>query len=220
MPDGMRPRSSFKASFAHGAADLWSVADAGAGLVRGQFGLDAPAARSKSRRQARPPPRKPRARPGVCHDFNLKKPVKPADHVCRAPHYQVCSFETDRRDLPLVDFNELKLDCQMVVLSEQSARLIIVSTANPFAGPAETLRFKLGKNIGTLKVTGIDYVIYCERANGDFASQGYHHPFTKPVEFKGSVMTSAPRKLFKLVDLSVLLDLKEFNCTRAIQFTA
>lgn len=139
-----------------------------------------------------------------------------SETMCRAPHYQVCSFETDRPDLPLVDFAELKLDCQMVVLSEHTARLIIVPIGDPFAGPLSSPR----RGFSKLNITAIDYMIYCERENGDFQSRGYRHDFPRPAQLVGSVIEARPHKLFKLVTLDQVLDLKEFRCTRAIQFTA
>lgn len=141
--------------------------------------------------------------------------------MCRAPHYQVCSFETDRRDLPLVEFAELKLDCTMIVISEHVAQFCIVSIVNPFAG----LLTKPRSGFGLLKLTAIDYVIYCERKNGQFVSQGFRHEFTKPPTLHGTVLESRPGKLFELQPLNVLLSqktsvAKEFRCTKGIQFIA
>ncbi len=150
--------------------------------------------------------------------------------MCRAPHYQVCSFETDDKSLPLVEFDELKLDCQMIILSEQRARFVIVSVTNPFAGvvsvtnPVARPRAKYG----TLNLTAIDYVIYAERANGNFVSQGFRHDFRKPVQLAGSDIDAAPRKLFTLVPLNELLRekysraalIKDFACTKGVQFVA
>lgn len=141
--------------------------------------------------------------------------------MCRAPHYQVCSFETDRRDLPLVDFAELKLDCTMIVIDAHVAQFCIVSIVNPFAG----LLTKPRSGFGLLKVTAIDYVIYAERKNGQFISQGFRHEFTKPVTLHGTVLESRPEKLFELQPLNVLLKSRkvkagEFKCTKGIQFIA
>jgi len=141
--------------------------------------------------------------------------------MCRSPHYQICSFETDRPDLPLVDFAELGLDCLMVVLSEHAAKLIVTSINNPFAGIAGSPRSRFGK----LKVTAIDYVIYAERANGEFISQGFRHEFPKPADLKGDVIESRPHKLFKLEPLGMLLKSrafsgKEFQCAKGVQFIA
>ncbi len=141
--------------------------------------------------------------------------------MCRAPHYQICSFETDQPDLPLVDFAELGLDCQMVILSAHAARLIITSIRNPFAGLVQAGRSKFGK----LKVTAIDYCIYAERANGEFVTQGFRHEFPKPADLKGDVIEARPHKLFKLEPLGDLLRSrafagKEFSCTKGVQFIA
>jgi len=140
---------------------------------------------------------------------------------CRAPHYQVCSFETDCPDLPLVDFSELRLDCQMIVLSEHAARLIITSVHNPFAGIVSSPRSKFGK----LNITAIDYCISAERANGEVISQGFRHEFPKPAQLKGDVIEARPHRLFKLEPLGMLLSSrgfsgKEFQCTKGVQFIA
>lgn len=136
--------------------------------------------------------------------------------MCRAPHYQICSIETNRPDLPLVDFAELKLACTMTVMDAHTAQLVIVSIENPFAGPLSKPR----SGFGLLSVTAIDYLIICERQNGSFRSQGYRHDFTRPAKLHGSILEARPHKLFKLVNLGDLLDLKEFSCTKGVQFTA
>ncbi len=144
-----------------------------------------------------------------------------------APHYQVCSLETDRRDLPLIDFNEAGLDCTMVVLSAYAARLTITSVMNPFAGITDGPRSKLGP----MKIWAIEYVIVCERANGKFESQSYRHGFKTPPALSENLIRSEG-KLFIVEDLGVLLNrmrksalgpkvnAKEFKGIKAIQFIA
>lgn len=144
-----------------------------------------------------------------------------------APHYQVCSLETDRRSLPLIDFSEAGLDCKMFILSAHAARLIVTWFNKPFEGIAAS---PWG---GPLKITAIEYVIVCERAKGGkFESQSYRHPFKKPALLVGDTMHAQPHKLFMQDDLGLLLNrmrksslgpkvnAREFKGIKAIQFIA
>jgi hypothetical protein len=143
-----------------------------------------------------------------------------------APHYQVCSLETDRRALPLIDFNDSGLDCKMFVLSAHAAKLIVTWLNRPFDGIA------VSPWGGPLKVTAIEYVIVCERSSGKFESQSYRHGFKRPATLAGDTLSAAPNKLFMQDDLGLLLNrmrksslgpkvnAREFRGIKAIQFIA
>ncbi len=143
-----------------------------------------------------------------------------------APHYQVCSLETDRRALPLIDFNDAGFDCKMFVLSAHAAKLIVTWVNRPFEGIAPS---PWG---GPLKILAIEYVIVCERKNGKFESQSYRHGFKRPPTLAGDTLTSTPGKLFEQGDLGFLLNrmrksglgpkvnAAEFQGIKGIQFVA